>query len=61
MPGENPLRVLTGEATTNSTPIWCQYQDLNLRATMVGGECSHHCTTQAPLMIEKKGTGWKTK
>ena len=36
------------EPTANSTHIWRPRQDFN-RATMVGGECSHHCATNAPL------------
>ena len=37
------------EPTTNSTHIWRRRQAVSTRTTMVGGECSHHCATNAPL------------
>ena len=35
------------EPTTNSTHIWRRRRDLN-RATLVGGERSHHCAIPRP-------------
>ena len=42
------------EPTTTSTHIWRQGR-IWTRATLVGGECSHHCATLAPLKYKPPG------
>ena len=37
-----------------STQIWRRRRDLNPGASLVGGECSHHCVTHALIYIESK-------
>ena len=39
------------ELTTNSSHIGPVDDGIFTRATLVGGECSHHCTTLAPLAL----------
>ena len=46
VPGEKPVE-LGRELTTNSTHIWCRAMNLWTRATLVGGDCSHHCAIPA--------------
>ena len=44
------------EPITNSTHIWC-WRRICTRATLVGGERSHHCVTIA--FPKKLNSGWK--
>ena len=39
------------ELTTNSSHIGSVDDGIFTRAALVGGECSHHCTTLAPLAL----------
>ena len=38
------------DPTTNSAHIWFD-AGIRTRATLVGGECSHHCATLAPRSL----------
>ena len=44
---ENNLLVQGREPITNSTHVQQEFENQN-QATLVGGECSHHCAIPAP-------------
>lgn len=48
---ENNFSQYGRELTTNSSHIGPVDDGIFTRATLVGGECSHHCTTLAPLAL----------
>ena len=52
MPGEKPLGARKNQQQTQ--PTYDAGTGIRTRATMVGGECCHHCTTPAPQIPNSK-------